>query len=106
MRVRLTGCDAPDLVALGRSFWNAGCWMLQITPQMKFLVAVEPVDFRQGIDGLVRLCKESLPQNPFEGGVSVSPPGELLSRILNVAFCRICASIRATSVVPICPHCS
>ena len=32
--------------------------MLQITPQMRILVAVEPVDFRQGIDGLVRLCRE------------------------------------------------
>ena len=31
--------------------------MLQITPQMKVLVAVEPADFRQGIDGLARLCK-------------------------------------------------
>ncbi len=37
--------------------------MLQITPQMRILVAVEPVDFRQGIDGLVRLCKEALGQD-------------------------------------------
>ena len=34
--------------------------MLQITPQMKILVAVEPVDFRRGIDGLARLCQDSL----------------------------------------------
>ena len=27
--------------------------MIQITPQMRILVAVEPVDFRRGIDGLV-----------------------------------------------------
>lgn len=33
--------------------------MLQITPQMKILVAVEPADFRKGIDGLVRVCKDS-----------------------------------------------
>jgi len=25
--------------------------MLQITPQMKILVAIEPADFRRGIDG-------------------------------------------------------
>jgi hypothetical protein len=25
--------------------------MIQITPQMRLLLAVEPVDFRQGIDG-------------------------------------------------------
>ena len=45
--------------------------MLQITPQMKILVAVEPADFRKGIDGLVRLCKDSLQQDPFAGAVFV-----------------------------------
>ena len=45
--------------------------MLQITPQMKILVAVEPADFRKGIDGLVRLCKDSLQQDPFAGTVFV-----------------------------------
>lgn len=45
--------------------------MLQITPQMKILVAVEPADFRSGIDGLARLCKESLRQDPFCGAVFV-----------------------------------
>jgi hypothetical protein len=45
--------------------------MLQITPHMKILVAVEPADFRRGIDGLVRLCRESLQQDPFSGAVFV-----------------------------------
>ena len=45
--------------------------MLQITPQMKILVAVEPADFRKGIDGLVRVCKDSLQQDPFAGAVFV-----------------------------------
>ncbi len=45
--------------------------MLQITPQMKILVAVEPADFRKGIDGLARLCKESLKHDPFGGAVFV-----------------------------------
>jgi len=45
--------------------------MLQITPQMRILVAVEPADFRRGIDGLVRLCKDSLGQDPFAGSVFV-----------------------------------
>ena len=45
--------------------------MLQITPQMKILVAVDAVDFRKGIDGLVQLCKESLQQDPFTGAVFV-----------------------------------
>ncbi len=43
--------------------------MLQITPQMKILVAIDPVDFRKGIDGLVRLCKTVLEEDPFKGTV-------------------------------------
>jgi len=45
--------------------------MLQITPQMKILVAIDPADFRKGIDGLVCLCKESLQHDPFTGAVFV-----------------------------------
>ena len=45
--------------------------MIQITPQMRILVAVEPADFRKGIDGLARLCKEELKRDPFGGGVFV-----------------------------------
>jgi transposase len=45
--------------------------MLQITPHMKILVAVAPADFRRGIDGLARLCRESLQQDPFTGAVFV-----------------------------------
>jgi transposase len=45
--------------------------MLQITPQMKILVAVEPADFRRGIDGLARLCREQLQHDPFAGAVFV-----------------------------------
>ena len=45
--------------------------MLQITPQMKILVAVEPADFRRGIDGLAQLCRERLQHDPFLGAVFV-----------------------------------
>ena len=45
--------------------------MIQITPQMRILVAVEPADFRKGIDGLARLCRETLEQDPFGGGMFV-----------------------------------
>jgi hypothetical protein len=33
--------------------------VIQLTPQMRLLVAVEPVDFRRGIDGLMRLGRMS-----------------------------------------------
>ncbi len=45
--------------------------MIQITPQMRILVAVEAADFRKGIDGLARLCRESLETDPFRGTVFV-----------------------------------
>ncbi len=41
--------------------------MIQLTPQMRILVAVEPQDFRRGIDGMARICKESLASDPFSG---------------------------------------
>jgi transposase len=41
--------------------------MIQITPQMRILLAVEPVDFRRGIDGLACLCREALKADPFSG---------------------------------------
>ena len=43
--------------------------MIQITPQMRVLVAVDPVDFRKGIDGLARVAREELSRDPFSGWV-------------------------------------
>jgi transposase len=43
--------------------------MIQVTPQMRVLVAVEPTDFRCGIDGLARRCREVLGADPFTGTV-------------------------------------
>jgi len=45
--------------------------MIQITPHMRILVAVEPVDFRKGIDGLSRLCRVELKTDPFAGHLFV-----------------------------------
>jgi len=41
--------------------------MLQITPQHRLLLAVEPVDFRNGICGLKALCQQKLFCDPFSG---------------------------------------
>jgi hypothetical protein len=45
--------------------------MIQVTPQMRVVAAIEPADFRRGIDGLARLCKDVLKQDPFNGWVFV-----------------------------------
>lgn len=45
--------------------------MLQITPQMRVLVAVEPIDGRKGIDSLARLCRQELAEDPFSGCVFI-----------------------------------
>jgi transposase len=45
--------------------------MIQITAQMRMLVAIEPVDGRKGIDSLTRLCQDKLQEDPFSGCVFV-----------------------------------
>ncbi len=45
--------------------------MVQLTPQSRILVAIEPVDFRKGIDGLAAVCRQRLGHNPLEGAVYV-----------------------------------
>jgi len=45
--------------------------VIQVTPQMRILVAVRPVDFRKGIDGIAQLCRARLGADPFSGTVFV-----------------------------------
>lgn len=45
--------------------------MMQIAPQMRILIAVTPVDFRKGIDGLAGLCRTELASDPLSGGAFV-----------------------------------
>jgi len=45
--------------------------VIQITPQMRIWLAVEPVDFRKGIDGLVQLCRQKLQADPLAGALFV-----------------------------------
>ena len=39
--------------------------MIQVTPQMRILLAVQPADFRKGIDGLAQVCRQVLQKDPF-----------------------------------------
>ncbi len=45
--------------------------MLQLTPHHQLLIAIEPVDFRSGIDGLKALCHRQWSVDPFHGYVFV-----------------------------------
>ena len=41
--------------------------LIQITPQLRILVAIDAVDGRKGIDSLAQLCREKLDADPFSG---------------------------------------
>ena len=48
-----------------------GVAVIQLTAQMRILVAVASIDFRAGIDGLARVCREHLQADPFCGSLFV-----------------------------------
>jgi transposase len=45
--------------------------VLQLAPQSRVLLALEPADFRRGIDGLCALCRQRLGEDPFGGAIFV-----------------------------------
>lgn len=45
--------------------------MIQVTPHMRILVAVEPIDFRAGIDAVAGLCRRQLAADPFSGALFI-----------------------------------
>lgn len=45
--------------------------MIAITPTMRVMVAIKPVDFRRGIDGLAQLCHSTLASDPRDGTIFV-----------------------------------
>ena len=45
--------------------------MIQIVPHLKVLVALEPVDFRKGIDSLAGVCLRQFEVDPFTGTLFV-----------------------------------
>ena len=45
--------------------------MLSLTPTQPLFLAIQPCDFRKGIDSLVALCWQQLQQDPYSGTVFV-----------------------------------
>jgi len=45
--------------------------MMAVTAQTRVLVSIAAVDFRKGIDGLARVCREALSTDPFSGTMFV-----------------------------------
>jgi transposase len=45
--------------------------MIQLLPQLRILLACQPVDFRCGIDGLAAICKREFAEDPFSGALFV-----------------------------------
>jgi hypothetical protein len=45
--------------------------LIQIAPQIRIMVAVEPIDARKGIGSLAQLCREKLSAYPFSGGLFI-----------------------------------
>jgi len=45
--------------------------MLQLSANSKIFVAIEPIDFRKGIDGIGGVCRRYLDENPLSGAVFV-----------------------------------
>ena len=62
--------------------------MIQITPHMRILLAVEPADFRKGIDGLSALCRRVLKSDPFSGYVFIFR-NRLRTAIKILIYCRL-----------------
>ena len=45
--------------------------MIQLLPQLRILLAYQPVDFRKGIDGLIGLCRSQLDVDVYDGTLFV-----------------------------------
>jgi transposase len=44
-----------------------GCFLIQISPQVRILVAIEAIDGRKGVDAIAQVCREKLNADPFSG---------------------------------------
>jgi hypothetical protein len=63
---------------------------------MRILLAVEPADFRKGIDGLAQLCRQRLQADPLSGAMFIwvcsTICGFLTNRIWVVSLMRVQAA--------------
>jgi hypothetical protein len=64
--------------------------MISLVAQMRILVAVAPVDFRKGIDGLVRICKEALEADAFSFTAGPEVKRVIAPKALDTANCGTC----------------
>lgn len=73
--------------------------MIQITPQMRILVAVEPVDFRKGIDGLAAMITFSRDQSALvgEGGSLRVPAADVITYKLAMLLEGECGGLGPTA---------
>jgi hypothetical protein len=55
----LSGRAQPGVMGVGV--------LIQITPQLRILVAIDAIDGRKGIDSLAQRCREKLDADPFSG---------------------------------------
>jgi hypothetical protein len=54
--------------------------MIQLVPQLRILLACQPVDFRCGIDGLAAICKREFAEDHFD--LQAREPQHLTERSL------------------------
>ena len=66
LRIQLKGASPSYLATLEPGVGGVGV-LIQITPQLRILVAVDAIDGRKGIDSLAQLCREKLAADPFSG---------------------------------------
>ena len=45
--------------------------MLQMTPQTKIIVAVEPINFQKRMDGTAGICRAHFERDPYDGVIYV-----------------------------------
>lgn len=43
--------------------------MLTLSPQLPIFAAIQPIDFRKGIDGLIGVCRQQLGIEPLDGAL-------------------------------------